>query len=72
VKQQGDETQIHLTTDYYGEDLNGLTWHVEEPEKTTLYINGEKHLNLQLNQADQTKRSSVSIAWLPLNYPDEL
>jgi hypothetical protein len=72
VKQQGDETQIHLTTDYYGEDLNGLTWHVEEPEKITLYINGEKHLNLQLNQADQTKRSSVSIAWLPLNYPDEL
>ncbi|PKH01068.1 hypothetical protein CXF72_18700 [Psychromonas sp. MB-3u-54] len=72
VKLQGGETQIHFTTAYCGEDLHGLTWYVDKPEKTSLYVNGEKYLNLQINQPDQTNRSSVSIAWLPLNYPDQL
>jgi hypothetical protein len=72
VKLQEDETQIHLTTAYCGEDLHGLTWYVDKPEKTSLYVNGEKYLNLQINQPDQTNCSSVSIAWLPLNYPDQL
>ncbi|MFT6984893.1 MAG: hypothetical protein ACJAT7_000694 [Psychromonas sp.] len=69
VKQQRDETQIHLTTAYSGEDLNGLTWYVEEPEKVRLFINEKEYFFLQNNPVDETGKLSVSIAWVFLLFP---
>jgi hypothetical protein len=69
VKNELRETQIHLTTAYHGQDLDGLTWYVEEPDKVCLYVNGEKWLNLQNNPTDETGAKSVSICWQPLQFP---
>lgn len=63
------ETQIHLSTVYEGEDLNGLTWYVDNPEKVSLYINNIKFENLQINSPDETNSASVSIPWFSLSFP---
>lgn len=69
VKNVDDEIHIYLSTEYSGEDLNGLTWYVEQPEKVSLFINKEKYSNLQINLPDQSNRASVSIPWFPLSFP---
>ncbi len=68
-KRVGKETHIHVTTAYTGEDLNGLTWYVDEPAQTHLFINGIKFSALELNAADTTGRRSISIKWEPLRFP---
>ena len=70
VKQVEGETHIYLSTEYSGEDLHGLTWYVDQPQKTILYINGEKYSDLQVNRADEKGKSSVSIKWSALVFPD--
>ena len=70
VQSIGDETHIHLSTEYSEEDINGLTWYVDKPEKVIFYINTIKHLNLQINPPDDTGKSSVSIKWSTLTFPD--
>lgn len=63
------ETHIHLSTTYNGEDLSGLTWYVEKPKATKLFINGLAHENLQINPIDESGQQSVAIKWLPLKFP---
>ena len=70
VKSIGDDTYIYLCTEYGGEDLNGLTWYVDRPDKVSLYINEEIHRNLQINPPDETGKPSVSIKWSALIFPD--
>jgi len=70
VKKVAGETQIHLTTDYNSEDLNGLTWYVDDPESTTLYINGIKYIDLVINDRNNIEQASVSIKWEPLFFPN--
>ncbi|WP_028862310.1 hypothetical protein [Psychromonas aquimarina] len=70
VKSADDKEQIHLSTTYKGQDLYGLTWYADDPEKVALYINGKYYSNLQINPADNSGRKSVSIAWPPLVFPD--
>ena len=65
-----DEVRIHLSTTYNNEDLSGLTWYVDDPEKVSLYINEQKYTNLQKNPIDQTGRKSISIQWSKLIFPD--
>ncbi|ABM02298.1 hypothetical protein Ping_0439 [Psychromonas ingrahamii 37] len=70
VESVEDETNINLSTEYTGEDLNGLTWYVEEPEKISLYINKKKYSDLQINPPDKSGKASVSIKWSALIFPD--
>ncbi len=70
VKPVEDEVQIHLSSAYKGQDLYGLTWYADDPEKISLYINSKYYSNLQINPADNSGRKSVSIAWPPLVFPD--
>ncbi|WP_299659941.1 hypothetical protein [uncultured Psychromonas sp.] len=69
IKKVNAETQIHLTTAYQGEDLNGLTWYVDEPETTSLYINNIRYKDLVINENNNVEQTSVSIQWRSLSFP---
>jgi len=60
---------IEVQTAYQGEDLQGLTWYVDEPEKCELYINGSKFSDYKINPSDETGKTSISISWKPLTFP---
>ena len=70
VKRIGEQTHIYLSTEYSGEDLNGLTWYVEQPTLTSLYINNIKYVNLMINHKTNTEKASVSIKWEALVFPN--
>jgi hypothetical protein len=65
-----NEVRIKLLTEYINEDLNGLTWYVEDPTKVSLFINNKKYSNLVINPADKTGKKSVSIEWSKLTFPN--
>jgi hypothetical protein len=69
IKKKNGKTIIDMQTCYQGEDLGGLTWYVRDPQKTYLYINGIRFLNLQINATDESGQASVSIPWIALNFP---
>lgn len=69
VKTVGDETHIHLTTEYEGEDLQGLTWYVEKPENVKLYINNSLFTGIIINPLDCFNQTSISIPWVSLTFP---
>ncbi|QUM85345.1 hypothetical protein [Moritella sp. 28] len=69
VKLDGDEIHILLSTAYCGEDLNGLTWYVENPQRVKLYINDRIFEGLQINPPDVRNQKSVSIPWTSLTFP---
>ena len=69
VKKELNETNIYLTTAYSGEDLNGLTWYVDRPEVTNLYINNVKYIGLVINNKSENEQASVSIKWDSLIFP---
>jgi len=70
VENIGEQTHIYLSTEYSGEDLNGLTWYVDQPEKVSLYVNKRSFNNVTINQPDITGKSSISIKWYQLTFPD--
>jgi len=70
VKIVGKETHIYLSTEYSGEDLHGLTWYVDQPKRTKLYINGKLFNDVIINPPDINNRSSISIPWTLLTFPD--
>jgi len=70
VISRGEKTLIYLQSAYVGEDLNGLTWYVEDPKKTSLYINNTLFADLQINPRDETGRASVSTPWRVLSFPN--
>lgn len=51
------------------DDLQGLTFYVGDPRRTTLTINGASVLNLTCNSPDETAQPSVSVPWSCLEYP---
>ena len=65
-----NEIHIYLSTEYSGEDLHGLTWYVDQPKQTKLYINGKLFNGVIINQPDINNRSSISIPWTLLTFPD--
>ncbi|MEJ6121133.1 hypothetical protein MT390_04490 [Vibrio sp. 2-Bac 85] len=69
VKVVGDETHIYLSTEYSGEDLHGLTWYVDKPEKVKLYINELLFEGIVINPSDDSDCSSISIPWAILQFP---
>jgi len=69
IKTVGKETHIYLATAYSGEDLDGLTWYVEEPKQVKLYINEQLFDGVIINPQDINNRSSISITWTLLPFP---
>lgn len=69
VSQEKHTQNIYLTTEFCLEDLQGLTWYVDNPKATRLFINGKHVENCQLNPEDHTGRKSISIPWRPLIFP---
>jgi len=65
-----NETHIYLYTAYNREDLDGLTWYVEDPEQVRLYINKKLFNDIIVNQPDITGKSSISIKWSTLTFPN--
>jgi S-adenosylmethionine:tRNA-ribosyltransferase-isomerase (queuine synthetase) len=68
VKKVDDETHIYVTTECSGEDLQGLTWDVERPERIKLYINQELYNDVSINH-DISGKASISIQWHSLVFP---
>jgi hypothetical protein len=50
--------------------LDGLTFYVDDPEKTRLFFNGRERSDLRRNPPDETGRRSVSVPWIPLRLPE--
>lgn len=71
----GDWTQISLDQLPWGKEIGGvvpegMTFYVDDPEKTRLIYGEEEILNLRKNPPDATSRRSVSIPWIPLRFPE--
>lgn len=61
---------LNPEAEYAVSRLMGLTFYTPSPEKTSLYYQGEKVTDLQINPPDYTGRSSVGIRWEWLQYPE--
>ena len=61
--------QIWLQSQYGIQDLEGLTWYVDEPLPIDLYINNQFFSTLEINPPDESNRHSVSIPWTNLKFP---
>ncbi len=48
----------------------GMTFYVEDPGKTRLFVGGREVHEIRRNPADASGRRSVSIPWEPLRLPD--
>jgi hypothetical protein len=61
---------IENSTDkLYTSDLSGLTFYVNDPEKTNMTIDGREIINIRRNPRDHTGQSSISIDWPVLEFP---
>ncbi|WP_435236263.1 hypothetical protein ACR30L_01385 [Psychromonas sp. PT13] len=69
IKRVNDETHIYLSTDFVGEDLQGLTLYVKQPQKTKLYVNNQLINEIVINPPDTTKKPSISVPWISLSLP---
>jgi|GEM_PF-412850 len=70
--------EISDTTSFEGKplqltlaSLQGLTFYTPYPEKTQIVFAGEAVEPLQINFEDHTKKSSVSIPWKKLTFPQD-
>lgn len=54
------------------EDIRGLTFYVDDPEKVTVYLNGQPipEEDLQRNGPDHSGRKSIGIKWFAPDYSD--
>lgn len=69
IKTVGKETHIYLSTNNHIDDLQGLTWYVEDPEKVRLYINEQLFDDMIINPPDDNHKLTISIPWTKLPFP---
>ncbi len=50
-------------------DLSGLTFYTPDPARTRIYWKGQEVTSTTRNPPDETGKPSVSIIWLPLDFP---
>ena len=51
------------------EDLAGLTFYVDQPRRTRVFVDGREVPDLRRNAPDETGRPSVSLPWRALEFP---
>jgi hypothetical protein len=66
--EEGNGERKSTGSDFYAPD--GLTFYVEDPEKTRMFYNGLEMSDLRRNPPDSTGRRSVSVPWIPLRMPE--
>ena len=49
--------------------LAGLTFHVANPSRTTLTVDGQRELPIRQNPKDSSGRASISVPWPRLEFP---
>jgi O-antigen/teichoic acid export membrane protein len=63
----------HLTRDRVGEvppeDLQGLTFYVTDAARARLFVEGKEVSRVQRNPPDSSGRPSITIPWVPLEFP---
>lgn len=64
-------TDIHVTIDpkLPARASQGLTIYCDDPNRARVDVNGVEIDGLEANPADETGKPSVSIPWVPLQYP---
>lgn len=66
--EEGNGERKSTGSDFHVPD--GLTFYVEDPEKTRMFYNGHEMSDLRRNPPDSTGRRSVSVPWIPLRMPE--
>lgn len=70
---QDGGTSIEVTTTVPGSRdlraLAGLTFHVANPSRTKLTIDGRRDLTVRVNTPDSSGRASISLPWSRLSFP---
>jgi hypothetical protein len=51
-------------------DLDGMTFYVQQPDPMRVFVNGQEVTEIQRNPPDHTGRSSISLPWRRLSFPD--
>jgi hypothetical protein len=51
--------------------LQGVSLYIDEPGRTDVRLNGQPLATLQVNPPDETGRASLSVRWMPLEFPHE-
>jgi hypothetical protein len=70
TENSGDDYIIHIASDGVGADeLGGLTWYVENPDKVKIYLRGRQIDNVQINKEDSSGRKSITIPFQRLKLP---
>jgi hypothetical protein len=62
-------TDPHTSRAVSGADLNGLTFYVLDSRMTSVFVDGQEVAGLTKNGPDHTGRSSVSLDWPRLEFP---
>jgi hypothetical protein len=69
--QRDERTQIKIHGfDDSIEELQGITFYVNDSQQTDVFLNAQQINELQLNPADKTGRPSVTIPLHSLCFPD--
>ena len=53
-----------------GDDIEGITFYVGDPDRTHLSVDGRRVPRILRNLPDHTNRPSVSLPWTALEFPD--
>jgi hypothetical protein len=61
--------KIDLRTPSASSTLAGLTFHVANPSRTTLTVDGQRELPIRQNPKDSSGRASISVPWPRLEFP---
>ncbi len=70
IKFVGNRTEIHIESNNSDVDnLDGLTWYVEDPERVDIFVCGNKLHGVIMNPPDSTGRVSISLPFERLPYP---
>ena len=71
VRESNGRCQIHV--DLNGVEINelsGMTWYVEDPESTDVFIDGKKVEDVTCNPMDSSMRRSISLPFQKLSFPE--
>lgn len=72
ISKSSEHIEIDVLTKDSEKDLSGLSIYTPIPEKTHITINGSEVKFFRRNAPDHNGQPSVSLPWLPLEFPQEI
>lgn len=70
IRKKDGHSIIELIYGGSAKDLEGITIYTNDPEKSSLVVNGKQVNNYNVNPPDKNGKSSISIPWKRLEFPD--